>query len=160
MLNMRLLPMAVADLDEVCEIEQKSHLSPWSYGNFNDSLISGYWAYSLRKLAELDHQRDELMAYCILMPGVDELNLLNITVSSEYRRQGLAKKMLLIMEDLARERNLSKIFLEVRMSNVPAVGLYQELGYSEIGFRKEYYPVHEGHREDAKVMMKELNESI
>lgn len=157
MLNMRILPMAVADLDEVCEIERQSHLAPWSHGNFNDSLVAGYWAYSLRKLADLDDERDELMAYCVLMPGVDELNLLNITVSPQYRRQGLAQKILLIMEDLARERDLSKIFLEVRVSNVPAISLYQELGYSEVGFRKEYYPVHEGHREDAKVMMKELN---
>jgi [ribosomal protein S18]-alanine N-acetyltransferase len=157
MLNMRLLPMAVADLDEVCEIEQQSHWAPWSQGNFNDSLVAGYWAYSLRKLAQLDHQRDELMAYCVLMPGIDELNLLNITVSPEYRRQGLAKKILLIMEDLARERGLTKVFLEVRVSNAPAIALYQELGYSEVGLRKEYYPVHEGCREDAKVMMKELN---
>jgi [ribosomal protein S18]-alanine N-acetyltransferase len=155
MLQMRLLPMAMGDLDDVMAIENISHLAPWSRGNFTDSLTAGYWAYCLRELAE-DDEREPLLAYCVLMPGVDELNLLNITVNPIYRRRGLAKKVLEAMESLAIGRDLYKIFLEVRISNINAIGLYEGLGYRQIGVRKEYYPARDGIREDAKVMVKEL----
>lgn len=156
MLQMRLLPMAMSDLDDVMAIEDVSHLAPWSRGNFTDSLRAGYWSYCLRELAEADDVKDPLLAYCILMPGVDELNLLNITVNPSYRRRGLAKKMLEAVESLAISRDLYKIFLEVRFSNINAIGLYEGLGYRQIGVRKAYYPARDGIREDAKVMVKEL----
>jgi len=155
-LQMRLLPMAVRDLDEIISIEEESHLAPWSLGNFMDSLTAGYWAYCLRGLAEGDDEKDPLLAYCVLMPSVDELSLLNVTVNPVYRRRGLAKKVLEAIENLANSRNLYKIFLEVRFSNFQAIGLYEGLGYREIGVRKAYYPVLDGVREDAKVMLKEL----
>lgn len=153
---MRLLPMAVRDLDDVIALEDLSHVAPWTKGNFTDSLTAGYWAYCLRELAEGDDEKDPLLAYCVLMPGVDELNLLNITVNPLYRRRGLAERILQTVEDLAISRELFKIFLEVRFSNKQAIGLYEKLGYCQVGIRKEYYPAHDGIREDAKVMMKDL----
>jgi ribosomal-protein-alanine N-acetyltransferase len=156
MLQMRLLPMAVRDLDEVMAIESISHLSPWNMGHFMDSLSAGYWAYCLRGLAEHDDEKDLLLAYCVLMPVIDELSLLNITVNPSYRRQGLAKKVLGTIDELAIGRDLYKIFLEVRSSNVSAISLYEGLGYHQVGLRKGYYPAITGVREDAKVMMKEL----
>ena len=156
MLQMRLLPMAVLDLDEVMAIELVSHLSPWNMGHFMDSLSAGYWAYCLRGVAEHDDEKDVLLAYCVLMPGVDELSLLNVAVNPAYRRQGLAKKILRAIDDLAVGRSFYKIFLEVRFSNLSAISLYEALGYHQVGVRKEYYPVLNGVRENAKVMMKEL----
>ena len=89
------LPMLPADLDEVLAIEVVSHIHPWTRGNFSDSLAAGHWAYCIRpqldqaiKGSYLDPQ--VLWAYCILFPAVDELHLLNITVSPKLRRLGLA----------------------------------------------------------------------
>jgi len=107
---MRLLPMAVRDLDDVIALEDLSHVAPWTKGNFTDSLTAGYWAYCLRELAEEDDEKDPLLAYCVLMPGVDELNLLNITVNPLYRRRGLAERILQTVEDLAISRELLKYF--------------------------------------------------
>ena len=160
MLDTRLLPMAVRDLDQVVEIENKSHLAPWTLGKFTDSLDAGYWAYSLTQLG-IDDAPDTLIAYCILMPGVDDLSLLNITVDPQYRRQSWARKIMAVMEDQAIQKNFQKIFLEVRAGNAPAIALYERMGYQRVGIRKAYYPIHEGQREDALVMMKELmKESI
>ena len=156
MINVRLLPMAVRDLDEVIEIESLSPESTWTKGNFVDSLNSGYWAYCLRRLAEDDDEHDELLAYCVLLPAVNELELLNITVHQDYRKKGYAQKVLQVMEDLALSRSMENIFLEVRSSNQPAKSLYQKLGYREVGMRKDYYPLISGGREDAIVMKKHL----
>jgi ribosomal-protein-alanine N-acetyltransferase len=120
-----------------------------------DSLNAGHWAYTLRVLGAEDAP-DTLVGYCVMMTGVDEISLLNIAIDPSQQRQGWAKKMLLVMEDQALAKNLSKIFLEVRASNAPAIGLYQRMNYQQVGSRKAYYPMHEGQREDALVMMKEL----
>ena len=77
-MDLRLLPMALRDLTEVMEIEQQSHVSPWTLGNFTDSLEAGYWAYCLRQLSVDDEKPDSLLGYCVLMPALDELQLLNI----------------------------------------------------------------------------------
>jgi len=146
--------MAVKDLDEVIEIESLSPESTWTKGNFVDSLNAGYWAYCLRRLAEDDDEPDELLAYCVLLPSVNELELLNITVHQKYRKKGYAQKVLQVMEDLALSRSMENIFLEVRSSNQPAKSLYQKLGYREVGVRKDYYPLISGGREDAIVMKK------
>lgn len=159
MINVRLLPMAVRDLDEVIDVESHSHESTWTKGNFIDSLNAGYWAYCLRRLADDDEDSGELMAYCVLLPGVNELELLNITVNPSYRKKGYAQRVLGIIEDLASSRSMESIFLEVRVGNKPAIQLYKKLGYEQVGLRKDYYPLTSGGREDAIVMKKSLIKS-
>jgi len=157
------LPMQTADLDAVLEIEAVSHLHPWTKGNFSDSLAAGHWAYCIRpqvdqaiKGSYLDSAI--LWAYCILFPAVDELHLLNITVSPKLRKLGLASKMMTAIEGVAAQQNMPRIILEVRPSNIAAVTLYQKLGYEQIGIRKNYYPADPqlGIREDALVMAKSI----
>ena len=157
------LPMQIADLDAVLEIESVSHLHPWTRGNFSDSLAAGHWAYCIRpqidqaiKGSYLDPAI--LWAYCILFPAVDELHLLNITVSPKLRKLGLGSRMMAAIEGVAAQQNIPRIILEVRPSNIAAVTLYQKLGYEQIGIRKNYYPADPqlGIREDALVMAKSI----
>jgi ribosomal-protein-alanine N-acetyltransferase len=161
------LPMQAADLDAVLDIESVSHLHPWTRGNFSDSLAAGHWAYCIRpqvdqaiKGSYLDPSI--LWAYCILYPAVDELHLLNITVSPKLRKLGLASRMMVAIEGVAAQQNMPRIILEVRPSNLAAVTLYQKLGYEQIGIRKNYYPAdpHLGTREDALVMAKSIKLDI
>jgi len=158
------LPMEAGDLDEVLSIEQISHAHPWTRGNFSDSLAAGHWAYCIRPEtldakpgSYLDPQ--VLWAYCVLYPAVDELHLLNITVAPKLRRLGIAVRMMKAIEGIAASRKMPRIILEVRPSNIPAITLYQSLGYETIGVRKGYYPADEstGQREDAQVMAKSIN---
>ncbi len=157
------LPMQIADLDAVLEIESISHLHPWTRGNFSDSLAAGHWAYCIRpqidqviKGSYLDPAI--LWAYCILFPAVDELHLLNITVSPKLRKLGIGSRMMAAIEGITAQQNIPRIILEVRPSNIAAVTLYQKLGYEQIGIRKNYYPADPqlGLREDALVMAKSI----
>ena len=157
------LPMTTADLDAVLAIESVSHIHPWTQGNFSDSLAAGHWAYCVRPQLEdaikgsyLDPEI--LWAYCILFPAVDELHLLNITVSPKLRRLGIGAKMMHAIEGVAAQQKMSRIILEVRPSNINALQLYQALGYEQIGLRKNYYPVDaiSGLREDAWVFAKSI----
>ena len=157
------LPMTAADLDSVLAIESVSHIHPWTKGNFSDSLAAGHWAYCVRpqlvnavKGSYLDP--NILWAYCILFPAVDELHLLNITVSPKLRRLGIGLKMMNAIEGVAAQQKMPRIILEVRPSNESALRLYQNLGYEQIGARKNYYPIDSanGMREDALVLSKSI----
>ena len=166
------MPMQPADLDSVLAIESVSHIHPWTKGNFSDSLAAGHWAYCIRPAGTSFNNQDKfkdstqgtyldpqvLWAYCILYPAVDELHLLNITVSPKVRKLGLGARMMAAIEGVAAQQNMPRIILEVRPSNMPAVTLYQKLGYEEIGVRKNYYPANPetGKREDAIVMAKSI----
>jgi ribosomal-protein-alanine N-acetyltransferase len=55
----------------------------------------------------------------------------------------------------ARQKDMGSIFLEVRVSNMPAIHLYDKLGFNEIGLRRDYYPDSNG-REDALVLAYEI----
>ena len=157
------VPMQAADLDAVLEIEFASHLYPWTRGNFTDSLAAGHWAYCIRP--RVDHaikgsylDPTILWAYCILFPAVDELHLLNITVSPKLRKLGLGSRMMSAIEGVAAQQKIPRILLEVRPSNIGAVNLYQALSYVQIAIRKNYYPLdaQTGKREDAIVMAKSI----
>jgi ribosomal-protein-alanine N-acetyltransferase len=157
------LPMQIADLDAVLEIESVSHLHPWTRGNFKDSLSAGHWAYCIRPQVDQAIEGSYLdpailWAYCILYPAVDELHLLNITVAAKLRKLGLGSRMMSAIEGVAAAQKMPRIILEVRPSNLAALSLYQNLAYKQIGVRKNYYPAdsQSGIREDAIVMAKSI----
>jgi ribosomal-protein-alanine N-acetyltransferase len=62
----------------------------------------------------------------------DEIEILNIAVAPAFRRRGIAKALL---DGLPK----AEVFLEVRESNAAARGLYQAVGFREVGLRRGYY---------------------
>lgn len=139
-------PMVLGDVDDVYELEVSVYPHPWTRGNFADSLASGYHGWIVRDEAGV------LAGYFLLMTAVDEAHLLNVAVSAARQRQGLGRYLLDKVVACARGLGMSSILLEVRPSNLRALKVYEQYGFSEIGRRKAYYPAHHGQREDAIVM--------
>ena len=156
------LPMQPSDMRAVMSLEAISHSHPWTQGNFLDSITAGHWAYCIRPEinanTELPPNLPALWGYCILYPAVDELHLLNITIDPVLRRNGIGSRVMQAIEGIAIQQKMSRIILEVRPSNIPAVKLYEHMGYAIIGVRRAYYPADEvtGKREDAGVMAKSI----
>ncbi len=148
--------MTESDLDAVVAIEAISHQHPWSLKNFSDSIEAGHWAYCLREVSDPDQR---IWAYCILLPAVDDLHLLNITVDTDLRGQGVGLRLMGAITAIASNLSIPRILLEVRPSNHAAIALYEKAGYEELARRKAYYPVESssGAREDAIVMTKTIN---
>lgn len=141
-------PMTQDDVDAVLAIEQAVQAYPWTRGNFSDALGSGY-------LCRVDEADGDIRGYAILMPAVDEAELLTIGVASTQQRKGLGRAMLLEMLDVARVKEMRRVFLEVRKSNVAAIALYRSAGFGEIGVRRGYYQNADG-SDDAIVMACDL----
>jgi ribosomal-protein-alanine acetyltransferase len=136
--------MTTADLDAVLAIEQAVQHYPWTRGNFCDALNSGY-------LCCVEEVAGEPGAYAVLMPGVDEAELLIIGVAAAHQRKGMGGAMLSAMLEAASARQMPRVFLEVRASNLAAIALYRRAGFLEIGVRRDYYRDANG-SEDALVM--------
>ena len=136
--------MQTEDLDVIMQIEPIIYSHPWTRGNFNDSLNAGHAAWVML----LDNK---IIGYTLMMLVLDEAHLLNISVAAAYQKQGLGRVLLSHMIDRAKESGVLNMFLEVRSSNVPAIALYEKIGFVEISVRRGYYPAKEG-REDAVLM--------
>lgn len=137
------------DVFEVFAIEQAVQVYPWTCGNFADSLESGY-------LCCVDETEDgEIHGYAIIIIAAGEAELLNIGVRLDRQRNGLGRSMLQEMLDIAWSLHVSRVFLEVRPSNIAAISLYRSAGFCEIGRRRGYYRNDEG-SEDAITMACEL----
>lgn len=135
--------MVAEDIDAVLAIEVQGHAYPWTAGIFRDNLASGYNCWVLE-------ERAAIIAYGIVQIVVGEAHLLNITVDPAQQGRGLGRYLLNELVAIARPK-AETMFLEVRLSNTSAIGLYNSMGFNEIGLRKKYYPSPNG-REDALMM--------
>jgi [ribosomal protein S18]-alanine N-acetyltransferase len=138
--------MKLDDLPGVLTIEQDAYPYPWTRGNFLDSLYSDYETWTLRDAS------GDLAGYFLMMLAVDEAHLLNITVRRSLHGKGLGRMQLDKAAELAKEKGMTSILLEVRPSNQRALMVYERYGYVQIGRRKNYYPAANNTREDAIVM--------
>ncbi len=142
--------MTTADLDEVMAIERTAFPFPWSVGFFRQELQV---ACARSILAEVD---GKIIGYVLfwLLPGAIDIH--NIAVHADFRRQGVARLMLRKIVDEAKRQSITRVVLEVRKSNLPAQQLYEVMGFSTSGIRKGYYS---DNGEDALAMTLELHES-
>ena len=146
---LRLRKMDHADLPEVLLIEELNYDFPWPEGIFKDCLRTMTYTSWVCEAPE-----DKIVGYCIISVAAGEAHIMNISVSPEFRRQGVGRMMLAHLIEYARPR-AEQIFLEVRPSNPNAIALYLQTGFREIGRRKDYYPAQYG-REDAIMLALDL----
>jgi ribosomal-protein-alanine N-acetyltransferase len=140
--------MLVSELDEVMLIERTNYPIPWTKGVMKDCITAGYQCLVVK-------ENNIIVGYAFLMVNYDESHLLNMCINQSHQGKGLAKKLLIYLQNICLY-NQSKVFLlEVRQSNPIAHGLYKSFGFKEIGRRKNYYKTLGG-REDAIVMTKQL----
>lgn len=142
--ELHIRPMTADDVDAVMAIEVSVYEYPWTKRIMADCLRVGYHCM----VGEVD---GTLAGYCIMSSGAGEAHILNLCVANEFQRRGLGKYLLTAMLDKARASDTENVFLEVRPSNYPAITLYEQLGFNQIGTRKDYYPAKHG-REDAVIL--------
>lgn len=141
-------PMREADLSVVAAIEADVYTHPWTRGNFADSLAAGHSCWVVE-------QDGDVIAYGVLLVGVEETHLLNVSVARAMQGHGVGGQLLEFFESRSREFGARAMLLEVRRSNAPARALYTRRGFHELAVRRDYYPAIGG-REDAILMGKDL----
>ncbi len=137
--------MTRADVEAVCRIEQECFSMPWSAADFLEMIEADYAHYYVAQEA------GQIVGCCGIRNLAGEGEITNVAVAPGARRQGIGRKM---MEHLLQEASVHKIeacTLEVRISNIPAIRLYESLGFRGEGVRPRFY---EKPQEDALIMWK------
>ncbi len=136
-----------SDLNQIVAIEKASMCNPWSMEAYMEAVKSDH---AFIMVAE---ELGIIAGFAVFYLTPPESELPDIVVSVEHRGQGLAKELLKQSFEALKERQVDTVFLEVRVSNEAARGLYNHIGFEEIGRRKYFYsnPV-----EDAICMRKDI----
>jgi [ribosomal protein S18]-alanine N-acetyltransferase len=143
--------MKIEHLDQVMAIEKASFVAPWSKRLFSET-IAFPRSVNLVSLKKVDKK---VVGYANFYLIRGEVQVLNIAVAPDYRKKGYASLLLKHAIRLLGERGAKDVFLEVRESNLDAIGLYEKLGFARIGRRKRYYTET---NEDAIVMRLRLED--
>ena len=139
--------MTSAHVSQIAELEKLCFSDPWSEKSIETELTCrlSVWLVAL--------EGEQVVGYVGSQTVIDESDMMNIAVHPNFRRRGIAETLVAALEDALRQRGSRALTLEVRDSNVAAITLYEKLGFSQVGLRKNYY---RNPREDARILRKDL----
>jgi ribosomal-protein-alanine N-acetyltransferase len=133
---------SVAELEKIC-----FGTEAWSEKSVTSELTN---ALSLWLVAD-DNGR--VAGYVGSQTVMDETDMMNVAVHPDYRKQGIAKALIVGLVEELRKKGSHCLTLEVRASNENAISLYRKLDFQQIGLRKNYY---HNPKEDALILRKEF----
>lgn len=131
----------------VAQLERESFSEPWSEKSLLEE-IDNPDAYFI-----VETENGEVVGYAGMHTPCGDCYVDNIAVFEKFRGKGFGERLTLSLIEKARELG-DFISLEVRVSNAPAIGLYEKLGFSAVGKRKNFYT---SPREDAVIYTKTFN---
>lgn len=139
--------MNKSHIEGIMEIEKDSFAIPWSRVAVEKELSNNLAIYAVVK------ENDKVVGYGGMWHVVNEGHITNIAVHKDYRRKGIGNIIVNKLIEIAEEKEMIGLTLEVRKSNFPALELYRKNGFKLEGIRPEYY---EDNKEDAYIMWKYL----
>ncbi len=122
-----------ADAERIFDMQKKYIDCPWTYeqivGEINDRDALFYVASC----------GGDTVAFLSGVCAADECEISDIAVEVEYRRRKIGSRLFSALFAAAAARGVRSVFLLVRSDNVPAIGLYESLGFKKVGRRSGYY---------------------
>ena len=143
---MNITQMNEGHVAQVAALEKLCFSDPWSETSVASELDN---PLSLWLIAE---EEGTVLGYVGSQTVLDETDMMNIAVRPECRRRGIAAALIGELVNQLRERGSHILRLEVRESNVPAIALYESMGFTQLGLRKNYY---RNPKENALILGKE-----
>jgi len=130
----------------VAELERICFSDPWSENSVASELNN---KLALWLVAE---DEDRVAGYVGSQTVCNETDMMNVAVHPDFRRLGIAEALVNELVEQLKKQGSQCLTLEVRASNMPAIALYEKLGFTQIGRRKNYY---RNPKEDALILRKE-----
>lgn len=120
-------------LQQIAGLEEEIFEDSWSLKEIESTVKNPH------SLCRCICTEGEVTAYFLCYCVLDECEIARIAVKEEYRRNGLGQKLFVDMEEECKEMGISKILLDVRSGNVPAIQFYEKNGFTVDGVRRNYY---------------------
>lgn len=131
--NIKIEPMSIKDLEEIKEILFTEFDDFWKYEIFKEELANNNSKYLVLRY------NNEIICFGGIKIILDEANLMNIVTKKDMRNKGFGNILLKNLISLSKSLNCTSITLEVNEKNIPAISLYNNIGFQNVGKRKEYY---------------------
>lgn len=142
-----IVPIEQRHISPIAKLEKVCFSEPWSAEGLLDSYKNGTKFFAAEN-------GSHLVGYIGIKAVIDEGYITNVAVFPQYRGKGTATALINKVFEFAKEKSLSFVSLEVRVSNSEAVSLYEKLGFVAEGRRKDFY---RNPREDALIMTKRFS---
>lgn len=144
---MEIVKMNASHVAPIAELEKLCFSDPWSENSIAYELTSrlSYWLVAV--------ENGEVVGYVGSQSVLGESDMMNVAIHPDHRRKGVAEALVLALAKDLKERDNVCLTLEVRVSNEPAIALYEKLGFTQVGRRPNYY---RNPREDALILRKTL----
>lgn len=138
------------DLDAISEIEKSCFSHPWKYADFEKAMTD-------KQLFKVVTVGDDIAGYLLALVVCDEAQVQTVAVKEEFRGKGCGWKVLEASIFEAMIRRCSMMYLEVRKSNAKAISLYENMGFKQMGERRNFYTAPQ---EDAITMSFDIKEIV
>lgn len=138
--------MKAEHVRQVAFLETVCFSDPWSERSIASELENplSHWLVAV--------EGNTVVGYVGSQAVLGEADMMNIAVSPDCRRKGVAQSLVEALIADLKEKDVHCLTLEVRASNEPAKALYGKLGFCEVGRRLNYY---RNPKEDALILRKE-----
>lgn len=133
MKNLVIDKMTLSDLNEISNNLTSDFDEFWNSSVLESELKNPFSQYIIAKL------NNEIVGFAGVIDTVDQLEITNIVVKKDFRKNGIGNELLEKLIKLAKEKDKEKITLEVNNTNLAAIKLYEKNGFKNVGFRKKYY---------------------
>jgi len=120
-------------IQDLLKVEEECFDSGFALETFNKELKNPLAYYVVAVDGEIP------VGYCGIWNVCGEAEVIDIGVFSEYRKRGIGKGLFEAVFQYMRENGVGTLNLEVREDNIPAISLYEKLGFDKVGVRKKYY---------------------
>ncbi|MBE6921357.1 MAG: ribosomal-protein-alanine N-acetyltransferase [Ruminococcaceae bacterium] len=142
----RLEQMTDAHVAQIAQLEKQCFSDPWSENSVASELNNrlSLWLVALDGATVAGYIGSQSVG--------DEADMMNVAVHPDYRRRGIARELVMGLVAALGEKGVHSLALEVRASNAPAIALYEQLGFTQVGRRPNYY---RNPKEDALILRKE-----
>ena len=143
---MDLIQMNETHVSQVAHLEQLCFSMPWSENSIRYELTNplALWLVAV--------DGDMVAGYVGSQSVMGEADMMNLAVAPDFRRKGIAEQLVSDLIKCLKEQDVTCLTLEVRVSNMPAIALYEKMGFVEVGKRPNYY---HNPKEDALILRKE-----
>ena len=143
---MEVIRMNASHVDAIAELEKRCFSDPWSLNSITSELNNplSLWLVAM--------DGETVAGYVGSQSVLGWADMMNIAVAPEYRRQGIGEKLIEVLIKQLQAAKVSCLTLEVRASNMPAIGLYEKMDFCQVGRRPNYY---HNPKEDALILRRE-----
>lgn len=146
---MEIKRMTLSDVQGIYEIESECFSKPWSLDGIKTELNNDNANFFVAK------EGDKVAGYIGSYIIIDECMIANVAVTKEFRKTGVASKLLEKLIEVCKTRDVKLMSLEVRKSNSSAIALYNKFLFNNVGTRKNFY---QSPTEDAIIMTRNFKE--